>query len=566
MEMVEGPTLADRIKQGAIPLEQVLPIARQIADALEAAHEKGIVHRDLKPANIKVKPDGVVKVLDFGLAKVAQASAGEDPEASPTLTMQGTVVGQILGTAAYMAPEQARGKTVDKRADIWAFGVVLYEMLTGRRLFEGETISDTLAVVLTKEPDWERVPAKAQRLLRTCLEKEPKQRLRDIADAWPLLDDATVPAAKSAARWKIAAGALTLACRVSLGALAFRTVGRSRAAVRGAPGSRSRSWRVARLGRRRADGHSVAGREKDGICFRGSGRNAPALHAPAGPTQGERIGEDRGCVRTFFSPDGQWVGFYALGKLKKTRIDGGEPVSLCDAPDGRGASWGEDGNIVANLQPQSVLSLVPSGGGIATPISELGVGEGTHRWPQVLPGGNAVLFSVNNTVSTNFEESAIAALSLKDHRKKMVLEHVGYCPRYLSSGRLVYVSKGTLFAARFDLDRLEVRGAATALQEVSSDNSRAFAQFDVSPGGILAFRTGGGMTGRGSLDWLDGGGKTEPFRTEAANYSKFVAGWHEGRISHKSAGERRSLHLRLAARHRDALDQRPYHRLSSVEP
>jgi serine/threonine-protein kinase len=191
MELVDGPTLAERIKDGALALEEALPLAHQIAEALEAAHEKGIVHRDLKPANIKIKPDGTVKVVDFGLAKMAeQAAAAVSPEESPTATMGATIAGQIMGTVAYMAPEQARGKPVDKRADIWAFGVVLYEMLAGRRLLEGETVSDTLAPVLEKEPDWERVPTKARRLLKSCLEKDLKRRLRDIADAWRLLEDA----------------------------------------------------------------------------------------------------------------------------------------------------------------------------------------------------------------------------------------------------------------------------------------------------------------------------------------------------------------------------------------
>src|SRR5260370_29055321 len=206
MELAEAPTLAERLKEGAAPLEEALAVARQIAAALEAAHEKGIIHRDLKPANIKITPDGAVKVLDFGLAKVAQASGCEsDPAASPTLTMSATAVGQIMGTAAYMAPEQARGKTVDKRADIWAFGVVLYEMLTGRRLFQGESVTDTLAAVVTKDPEWDRVPAKAQRLLRSCLEKDPKRRLRDIADAWRLLEDAPAEtAARTRLPWAVA--------------------------------------------------------------------------------------------------------------------------------------------------------------------------------------------------------------------------------------------------------------------------------------------------------------------------------------------------------------------------
>src|SRR5512144_232105 len=193
MELVEGPTLADRIKQGPIPLEEALEIARQIADALESAHEKGIVHRDLKPGNIKLRPDGTVKVLDFGLAKVEETAA-VSLETSPTLSVAQTAAGVLLGTAAYMSPEQARGKPVDKRADIWAFGVVLYEMLTGRQLFTGETVSDTLAATLKEEPDFEKVPVRVRPLLRSCLEKNPSRRLRDIGDAWRLLETGSGPA------------------------------------------------------------------------------------------------------------------------------------------------------------------------------------------------------------------------------------------------------------------------------------------------------------------------------------------------------------------------------------
>src|SRR5262249_3890895 len=199
MELIEGPTLSDRIKQGALPLDEALATARQIGEALEAAHEKGIIHRDLKPANIKVKADGTVKVLDFGLAKIAeQTPAPGNPEESPTMPMGATLAGQIMGTASYMAPEQARGKPVDKRADIWAFGVALHEMLTGRKLFEGETISDVLAGVLTREPEWQLAPAKVHRLLQRCLEKDPKRRLRDMGDAWSLLEGA--PAAVKSKR------------------------------------------------------------------------------------------------------------------------------------------------------------------------------------------------------------------------------------------------------------------------------------------------------------------------------------------------------------------------------
>ena len=222
MELVEGPTLSDRMKEGPIPLEEALRIARQIADALEAAHEKGIVHRDLKPGNIKIKPDGTVKVLDFGLAKLrpVDVAPGTKPEDSPTISMAATSAGMILGTAAYMSPEQARGKVVDKRADIWAFGVVLYEMVTGRRLFEGEDVTETLALVIKGEPKWDGIPANVQRLLKSCLEKDPKRRLRDIGDAWRLLEEA--PAATVASRsrlgivaWIVAAVAVGVAAALA---------------------------------------------------------------------------------------------------------------------------------------------------------------------------------------------------------------------------------------------------------------------------------------------------------------------------------------------------------------
>ena len=215
LELVEGETLADRIQRGPIPLDEALALARQITDALEAAHDRGIIHRDLKPANIKITPDGVIKVLDFGLAKAMSGDpAPVDPNNSPTLTMRQTVAGMILGTASYMAPEQAKGKTVDRRADIWAFGVVLYEMLTGRRLFSGETVSDTLAAVLTRDPDLTKIPCEIRKLLRTCLQREPKRRLRDIGDAWSLLEEPTAGRSPSPSHpirplpWMILAGVL----------------------------------------------------------------------------------------------------------------------------------------------------------------------------------------------------------------------------------------------------------------------------------------------------------------------------------------------------------------------
>jgi Tol biopolymer transport system component/tRNA A-37 threonylcarbamoyl transferase component Bud32 len=516
MELIEGPTLADRIKGGAVPLEEALTIAHQIADALEAAHEKGIVHRDLKPANIKIKTDGTVKVLDFGLAKIAeQVMPAGSPESTPTLTIEATSAGHIVGTPAYMAPEQARSQTVDKRADIWAFGVVVYEMLTGRRLFEGKTISDTLVAVLKAEPEWNRVPAKARRLLQRCLEKDQKRRLRDICDAWGLLEDVPVkPLHAPRIPWVIA-GVATVLAIVAVWAL-WRGGGRKtdHPAVRldfdlGADVSLGTSLGPA----------VIVSPDSTRLVFVSEGQDG--IHRlftrRLDQTQLAQLPHTEGAYEPFFSPDGQWVAFFARGKLKKTRIDGGEPVSLCDAPNGRGASWGEDGNIVAALDPQAGLSQVSSAGGNAFPITELSTGEDSHRWPQVLPGGKFVLFTIS-TVSINFDEAGIAILSLKDRQRTTLLEHAGMYPRYLATGHLAYVTKGALFAAPFDLNRLEITGAATRLEEVGQDTARGFAQADFSPSGVFAFRMGG-TTELSTVQWLDSAGKTESLGLEAARYN-----------------------------------------------
>jgi serine/threonine-protein kinase len=517
MELVEGPTLAERVKGGALSLDEALAVARQIGEALEAAHEKGIVHRDLKPANIKIKPDGTVKVLDFGLAKVAQTSAGDDPEASPTLTIQGTVAGQILGTAAYMAPEQARGKTVDKRADIWSFGVVLYEMLTGRRLFEGETISDTLIAVLKEEPDWRPVPVKVQRLLKSCLEKDSKRRLRDIADGWRLLDDVPLAAVRGSRPWQVAAGVLAVVCAVLLWAP-------WRATVR--PIEQASLRLDLDLGPDVSFGSTTGPAvilSPDGTRLVFSSQDAGGIRRLFTRRLDQRkavqMSGTAGAYAPFFSPDGQWVAFFAQGKLRKTRVEGGEPIPLCDAPAGRGGSWGDDGFIVAALDQQAGLSRIPSQGGGAVALTKLNldVGETTHRWPLVLPGSGAVLFTASIAYGY-YDDASIAAISLKDGRTRTVLEHGGMYPRYLPSGHVVSVTKGNLFALPFDLNRLEVRGTPTLLWEVANNPNLAFGQLDFSEKGTLVYRTGG-TEGLRTMAWLDASsGKLVPVGLEPAYY------------------------------------------------
>ena len=358
LELVEGETLAERIARGALPVDEALEIARQIARALEAAHEKGIVHRDLKPANVKLDRAGQVKVLDFGLAK-ALAIDGSSPDitSSPTMTAAATQAGVVLGTAAYMSPEQARGKPVDERADIWAFATVLYEMLTGRKAFEGETVSDTLAAILTKEPDWSALPAdtpaSVRRVLRRCLDRDPKTRIHDIADARLELDEPSLPPAgpvpipypsSRVPAWGWIAGlVLLLAAGIgwwrALQPRPPRRRPRSPATPSAFPGkTRSRST-IRRSSSSRATGDSsFSSATRDGrrLLYVRSRDRIEARPIPG----------SEGAYSPFFSPDGQWLGFFAEGKLKKVPVAGGSAIVLADAPSDRGGVWLEDDTIV----------------------------------------------------------------------------------------------------------------------------------------------------------------------------------------------------------------------------
>ena len=373
MELVEGTTLTERLRQGPLPLDEALAIARQIGDALEAAHEKGIVHRDIKPGNIKIRPDGTVKVLDFGLAKVTGgAPAPGNPETSPTLTAeQETRPGSILGTAAYMAPEQVRGQVVDKRADIWAFGVVLYEMLTGQRLFKGDTVTDILAAVLTREPEWNRVPRAALRLLRLCLEREPRQRLRDIGDARFVLGaeaQTAVPPPAGNLPWKVATAALAIVVAV---ALAFLW-----------PSARRSALPVLKLSVDLGDDAALTPLESESMALSPDGsrivyvvgqqlRSSQLVLRRLDQLTAAPLAGTDGARSPFFSPDGKSIAFFADGKLKKTDASGGATVTLCDAPSPREGSWGDDDAIVFAPSNKSGLWRVPSSGGAPQEVTKL---------------------------------------------------------------------------------------------------------------------------------------------------------------------------------------------------
>jgi Tol biopolymer transport system component len=515
MELVPGKTLS-----GPLPLAEALNIARQIAEALQAAHNKNIVHRDLKPANIMLTPDGTVKVLDFGLAKLAERAApeGGDPSQSPTLTLGATEAGMIMGTAAYMAPEQARGQEVDRRADIWAFGVVLYEMLTGKPLFHGETISDILAAVLKVEPDLSVIPTQLRPLLERCLQKEPKKRLQAVGDWELLLADtpaASAPLPSRLGRIAWAAAGVAVFALAALSLVHFRET----------PASAPVMNFSADLG---LDAITSAGGtvaiSPDGtrIVFltRGAGgRQMLATRLLNQPKATPMSGTEAGTA-PFFSPDGQWVGFVADGKLKKVAVQGGAPISFPDVSAARGASWGDDGNIVVMGQA-TLLYRVPSAGGTPQPLSKLAPGEATHRWPQVLPGSQAVLFTASSS-NNDFEEANIEVLSLKTGQVK-ILQRGGYFGRYLpgprSQGYLVYLHQGTMFGAPFDPARLELQGSPVPLlEDVAGDPQTGNGQFDFASTGSLVYLSGKAADEAFPIVWLDRAGKTAPLVAKPGAY------------------------------------------------
>ena len=522
LELIEGPTLADRIAEGPVPVDEAVAIATQIAEALDAAHEQGIVHRDLKPANVKVRPDGAVKVLDFGLAKAVTADAsGTSGTDAPTVSITGaTQMGMVVGTAAYMAPEQARGKAVDKRADIWAFGVVLFEMVTGRRLFDGEDVTDTIAAVVREEPDWTRLPAglpaRVVQVMRGCLRKAPAQRVRDIGDVRLAMEgtfETTVsaPAAAVAApqlpRWQqpvplLTAFVLVTAVSVLLSWSIFRTDDSVALPERfgitpPADGGFSLSVGLTDLaispqGDMVAylNGSSAPGAPKS-VMLRTLGDFTPVELAGGTPL-----------YHPFFSPDGQWIGFIDLGanEMRRVSITGGSALPIADLSSAlRGASWGDDGSIIFGEERLSTgLWRVSAVGGepeeLTTP--DAAEGELNHAWPQILTGSNTVIFTI---VMNPLEDSRVAALSL-DTGEQTELIRGGFHGRYVPTGHLVYAVDNTLRAVGFDIDRLETIGAPIAMVDGVLTKGSGGADFDVSDTGSLVYFPGGaGSSGARTL-------------------------------------------------------------------
>ena len=527
MELVEGEDLSQRIARGALPITEALRIARQIAEALEAAHEEGIIHRDLKPANIKVRTDDTVKVLDFGVAKSMDRIERSSPSLSlsPTITIPAiTQAGMILGTAAYMSPEQASGTRVDKRSDLWAFGVVLLEMLTGRPVFEGETVSHVLAAVLTKPPDWTmlpvQTPAPIRTLLRRCLEKDRKRRLADASDARLEIEEAlTAPgidgtpttafARFHSARlaWMVAAGIALAALAIILPALPnlrggstatpqlvkFEVVSPSGAAWSPSPNASTAQVAISPDGQRLA---FVAGKR---------GEPPRVWIRPLDRTDAQPLAGTEGATFPFWSPDGRFVAFFASGKLKKTAIAGGAPQTLCDVEAPRGGAWSPSG-VILFARSQNPLAQISSDGGSVTPATRFDAAQEPifHYWPQFLPDGQRFLYLQRST-KAQFRGIYMGSLASPETTRILATELRGL----FAQGHLLFVRDGLLFAQTFDDRALRLSGEPARIADHVGfyTGSYGYAAFDASASGVVAF--GPALLPSSQLNWFDRNGRLE---------------------------------------------------------
>jgi serine/threonine-protein kinase len=509
MELVEGPTLADRIEPGPIPVDDALAIARQIADALEAAHEQGIVHRDLKPANIKLSRNGTVKVLDFGLAKtMTPAVAPTLSSAVPTVTSSGrTEVGTVLGTTAYMSPEQAKGLAVDQRGDVWAFACVLYEMLTGRRAFSGTTTADTIAAILERDVDWSYLPASTpasvRTLLRRALAKDPRRRLHHIADARLELEDAhatptgdTTESRRVLWLWIAIATVALFAMVVSAWRLSSASppaVTSPMARLSFVPEPPLSTDAIGVLAMSPGGEHIayVAGKENQIYV-----RDIDRFDARALP------GTDDADMLAF-SPDGQWIAFQANSKVKKVALAGGAPIIVADTAEGRGIGWESNESLLFGPGRVTAIWRVSASGGAPQAVTKVQPGENSESQPEGLPGGQAILYRADSITTHQ-----IYAQSLVTGQPHFIDR--GSNPHYLRSGHIAYVQDGTLVVAPFDLARLEKTGRQTVVATDLREMGNGTAQVAVSQTGSFAYVPAASGGRRNTLVWVDASGAEQP--------------------------------------------------------
>jgi serine/threonine protein kinase/Tol biopolymer transport system component len=528
MELVEGDDLSQRIARGAIPVDEALPIAKQIAEALEAAHQQGIIHRDLKPANIKLRSDGAVKVLDFGLAKALSPeqdpASGAPASHSPTITSPAmlTGLGIVLGTAAYMSPEQAKGREADKRSDIWAFGCVLYEMLTGRRPFDGEDMTDVLGAVVRLEPSWEAlpsdVPAPVRTLLRQCLVKDRRRRVGDIAAALFVLDhqESLAPTAPVAPRsnriaWLVAA--LSIITIITTAMVAVRmprprtiapdpvqfTIAPPQKTVFGGPGGGG-TGRAAQLAIS-PDGRNI-------VFVAGAQAAFQIWLRPLASGEARPIEGTEGGTFPFWSPDSQFVAFFAGGKLKKVAIAGGPPSELTDATAGRGGSWSRDNVIVFDRAQGSGLFRVPAGGGAPTAVTVLADGEDAHRWPHFLPDGTHFFYTAVTGACCPPAKPGTIKIGSLDHNEPAVPLLQADSSATYASNRVLFglYQTQTLMVQAFDPDRRQLAGDAVPVTARVSMEGNRYVSASVSENGTLVYASGGSLNPP-QLTWFDRAGR-----------------------------------------------------------
>jgi serine/threonine-protein kinase len=518
LELVEGETLADRIARGPVAFDEAMAIATQIADALEAAHEHGIIHRDLKPANVKLRPDGAVKVLDFGLAKLAQQT--ESPQASSTSSLLPTItspalttgVGALMGTAAYMSPEQAKGRPADARSDVWSFGCVLFELVTGTRAFAGDDISDTIASVLKGEPDWSKIPRGSPRgltrLLKRCLARDRRQRLHGIGDARLDIQDLQTPSADepaTAIRTGLVRRALPYAILAAI-------VGVAAAGgvwiLRTSPTPSTQRLEIVL-----PDGEELSNTGRHVVAISPAGThvvfsaNSRLNVRPLDRLEASPIPGSEGNGRSpFFSPDGNWVGFWRDKELFKVALSGGAPILVCPAENPTGAFWSEDGTIFFG-QGQAGILRVSAEGGKPETVVELGDGS-LAQSPQLLPGGKWILFT-HRVAAGTWDEASIEAQSIASGERRVLV--TGRDGRYLPTGHIVYARAGTLFGIAFDLDRMQtVGGAVPLVQDVKDAEAiTGAAHYAVSANGTLTYVPGWRATADSTLVWVTHDGREE---------------------------------------------------------